>query len=55
MKAKQNTDNYASTTNRVNTYGLKKKIDVLVTPVAIESLLYLTPSQAELKVNLCIP
>ena len=42
------TVNYASTTNQINEYRLKKKqFEVLIIPVAIASLLYITLSQAK--------
>ena len=49
VKNKKNTLNYVLTMNRINTYWRfkKKKIEVLMIPVAIESLLYLTPSLAK--------
>ena len=48
MKKQKSTVNYASTTNQINTYWIHKFI-----LVAIESLLYLTPTHV--KVNLCAP
>ena len=48
VKNKKNTLNYVLTMNRINTYWrFKKKIEVLIIPVAIEGLLYLTPSLAK--------
>ena len=50
LLVKKGTVHYASTNNQINTYKrlfLKKKFEVLVIPVAIESLLYHTPSQAK--------
>ena len=43
----KNTANYAFGTNQINNIDNLKKNVVLVMPVAIESLLYLTPSQAK--------
>ena len=43
----KNTANYAFGTNWINNIEDLKKNVVLIIPVAIESLLYLTPSQAK--------
>ena len=50
-KKKKNTANYTSTANQINSYWRsffkKKKIEVLVIPVATEKLLYLTTSHSK--------